>query len=159
MKHLLLALCLLAVPLRAQQGPQDLHSFFSPNGGCTQAVVDQLNGAKKQVLVQAYSFTSTPIARALVDAKHRGVDVQVILDKSQRGERYSSATFLALETLSIALHHPGEVTVFARPIIHESLGLHSWIQLVSYEAGSCHEGFSQRSSIPDTGHIELNGIS
>jgi phosphatidylserine/phosphatidylglycerophosphate/cardiolipin synthase-like enzyme len=97
MKHLLLALCLLAVPLRAQQGSQDLHPFFSPNGGCTQAVVDQLNGAKKQVLVQAYSFTSTPIARALVDAKHRGVDVQVILDKSQRGERYSSATFLANE--------------------------------------------------------------
>ena len=97
MKRILLALCLLAVPLRAQQGPQDLHSFFSPNGGCTQAVVDQLNGAKKQVLVQAYSFTSTPIARALVDAKRRGVDVQVILDKSQRGERYSSATFLANE--------------------------------------------------------------
>lgn len=98
MKRLLLCLCLVAsVPAWAQQGSQDLHPFFSPNGGCTQAVVDQLNGAKKQVLVQAYSFTSTPIARALVDAKHRGVDVQVILDKSQRGERYSSATFLANE--------------------------------------------------------------
>lgn len=97
MKRLLLAICILAVPLLAQQGPQDIHPFFSPNGGCTQAVVDQLNGAKKQVLVQAYSFTSTPIARALVDAKHRGVEVQVILDKSQRGERYSSATFLANE--------------------------------------------------------------
>lgn len=95
MKRLLLALFLAAIPLHAQQGPQDLHPFFSPKGGCTQAVVDQLNGAKKQVLVQAYSFTSAPIARALVDAKHRGVDVQVILDKSQRGERYSSATFLA----------------------------------------------------------------
>ena len=90
MKNLLLALSLAALPLYAQQGPRDLHPFFSPKGGCTQAVVDQLNGAKKQVLVQAYSFTSAPIARALVDAKHRGVDVQVILDKSQRGERYSS---------------------------------------------------------------------
>lgn len=97
MKRLLLALCLSALPLQAQQGPADLHPFFSPNGGCTQAVVDQLNAAKKTVLVQAYSFTSAPIARALVDAKRRGVDVQVILDKSQRGERYSSATFLANE--------------------------------------------------------------
>jgi phosphatidylserine/phosphatidylglycerophosphate/cardiolipin synthase-like enzyme len=95
----ILLVLLLAVSTSAwsQQGPQDLHPFFSPKGGCTQAVVDQLNGAKKQVLVQAYSFTSAPIARALVDAKHRGVDVQVILDKSQRGERYSSATFLANE--------------------------------------------------------------
>ena len=95
MTRLTLALLLVtAIPVWAQQGPQDIHPFFSPNGGCTQAVVDQLNGAKKQVLVQAYSFTSAPIARALVDAKHRSVDVQVILDKSQRGERYSSATFL-----------------------------------------------------------------
>lgn len=97
MKTLFLALCLLSAQLWAQQGPQDLHPYFSPNGGCTQAAVDQVNGAKKQVLVQAYSFTSAPIAQALVEAKHRGVDVQVILDKSQRGERYSSATFLANE--------------------------------------------------------------
>jgi len=66
-------------------------------GGCTEAIVDQLNGAKKTVLVQAYSFTSAPIARALVDAHKRGVDVQVILDKSQKTERYTSASFLANE--------------------------------------------------------------
>ena len=47
------------------------------------------------MLVQAYSFTSAPIAKALVDAKRRGVDVRVILDKSQRGERYTSADFVA----------------------------------------------------------------
>jgi phosphatidylserine/phosphatidylglycerophosphate/cardiolipin synthase-like enzyme len=48
------------------------------------AIVDQLNEAQRQVLVQAYSFTSTPVAKALVDAHKRGVDVQVILDKSQK---------------------------------------------------------------------------
>jgi phosphatidylserine/phosphatidylglycerophosphate/cardiolipin synthase-like enzyme len=85
----------LLLPLHAQQGPQDLKAYFSPNGGCTQAVVEALNAAKKTILVQAYSFTSAPIAKALVDAKHRGVDVRVILDKSQRTERYSGATFLA----------------------------------------------------------------
>jgi phosphatidylserine/phosphatidylglycerophosphate/cardiolipin synthase-like enzyme len=45
--------------------------------------------------VQAYSFTSALIAKALVDAHKRGVRVQVILDKSQRTEQYSSADFLA----------------------------------------------------------------
>jgi phosphatidylserine/phosphatidylglycerophosphate/cardiolipin synthase-like enzyme len=72
-------------------------AFFSPNGGCTEAIVDQINEAQRQVLVQAYSFTSAPIAKALVDAHKRGVDVQVILDKSQKSERYTSATFLANE--------------------------------------------------------------
>ncbi len=68
--------------------------YFSPNGGCTDAIVRTLAGAKKTVLVQAYSFTSVPIAKALIDAKKRGVAIQVILDKSQRTEKYSSATFL-----------------------------------------------------------------
>ena len=74
--------------------------FFSPKGGCTEAVVSELSKAKKTVLVQAYSFTSAPIAKALVDAHKRGVKVLVILDKSQRTERYSSATFLLNEGIT-----------------------------------------------------------
>ena len=69
--------------------------YFSPKGGATEAVVAALNQAKKTVLVQAYSFTSAPIAAALKAAHARGVGVRVILDKSQRTERYTSATFLA----------------------------------------------------------------
>jgi phosphatidylserine/phosphatidylglycerophosphate/cardiolipin synthase-like enzyme len=69
--------------------------YFSPSGGATDAVVRELNAATTQVLVQAYSFTSAPIAKALLDAHKRGVRVQVILDKSQRSEKYSSADFLA----------------------------------------------------------------
>jgi phosphatidylserine/phosphatidylglycerophosphate/cardiolipin synthase-like enzyme len=68
--------------------------FFSPKGGCTEAVVKELSAAKETVLVQAYSFTSAPIAKALVDAHKRGVKVEVILDKSQRTEKYSSADFV-----------------------------------------------------------------
>jgi hypothetical protein len=45
--------------------------------------------------VQAYSFTSAPIAKTLVDAHKQSVRVQVILDKRQRTEPYSSADFLA----------------------------------------------------------------
>jgi phosphatidylserine/phosphatidylglycerophosphate/cardiolipin synthase-like enzyme len=69
--------------------------FFSPKGGCTQAVVEELGKAHETVVVQAYSFTSAPIAKALVEAHQRGVRVEVLLDKSQRTERYSSATFLS----------------------------------------------------------------
>jgi phosphatidylserine/phosphatidylglycerophosphate/cardiolipin synthase-like enzyme len=48
------------------------------------------------VLVQAYSFTSAPIAEALVKANRRGAHVQVILDSSQETtNKYSPADFLA----------------------------------------------------------------
>jgi len=68
--------------------------YFSPKGGCTEAIVDAIKSAKKTIHVQAYSFTSAPIAEALHDAHRSGVAVQVILDKSQMTERYTSATFL-----------------------------------------------------------------
>src|SRR5206468_10878650 len=37
--------------------------------------------------------TSPPIAKALTEAHQRGVKIQVILDKSNRTDRYSAATF------------------------------------------------------------------
>ncbi len=76
---------------------------FSPQGGCTELVVDTLTKAKTEVLVQAYSFTSAPIARALIEAKNRGVKVEVILDKSQRTERYSEADFLAHSGIPVSI--------------------------------------------------------
>ena len=63
-------------------------------------MVDALTQATNSVFVQAYSFTSAPIARALVDAQHRGLQIQVILDKSQRTEKYSEADFLKNEGIS-----------------------------------------------------------
>jgi len=71
------------------------HVYFSPHGEATSAIRQALNNAKSTVLVQAYSFTSAPIADALVKAHKRGVKVQVILDKSQKTQKYSSADFLA----------------------------------------------------------------
>jgi phosphatidylserine/phosphatidylglycerophosphate/cardiolipin synthase-like enzyme len=67
---------------------------FSPKGGCTAAIVDEINNAKSEIYIQAYSFTSVPIAKGLVDAHTRGVKVETILDKSQKKEKYTSATFL-----------------------------------------------------------------
>jgi phosphatidylserine/phosphatidylglycerophosphate/cardiolipin synthase-like enzyme len=76
-------------------GSPTLQVYFSPKGGCTEAVVEELRGAQKTVRVQAYSFTSKDIAAALRDAKRRGVDVEVVLDKSNETAQYSSATFMA----------------------------------------------------------------
>lgn len=69
--------------------------YFSPQGGCTEAVVHEIQNAQHTIFVQAYSFTSNPIAKALVEAARSGVLVGVILDKSQRTEKYSGADFIA----------------------------------------------------------------
>ena len=80
-------------------------------------MVRALEHARSSLLVQAYSFTSAPIAKALLDAKKRGVKVEVILDRSQRKEHYSSADFLAHAEIPVridaahAIAHNNQVEV------------------------------------------------
>lgn len=68
---------------------------FSPYGGCTRVIVEQIDNAKSEILIQAYSFTSTPIAKAIVNAHKRGVHVEIILDKSNKSKKYSAGDFTA----------------------------------------------------------------
>ncbi|MBI5778910.1 MAG: phospholipase D family protein [Planctomycetes bacterium] len=84
----------------AKHTAKDIQIYFSPKGGCTEAIVKEINAAKEIICVQAYSFTSEPIAQALVDATRRGVLVEVILDKSQRSERYSQANMVYQANIS-----------------------------------------------------------
>jgi phosphatidylserine/phosphatidylglycerophosphate/cardiolipin synthase-like enzyme len=74
--------------------PARIAVYFSPNGGATDVVVREVNAATTQILVQAYSFTSAPIAKALLDAHKREVKVLAVLDKSNETQKYSAATFL-----------------------------------------------------------------
>ncbi len=68
---------------------------FTPGQDCTGLIVRAISQARESIYVQAYSFTSAPIAEALVNAKRRGIIVEVILDKSQiKDNKYSSATYL-----------------------------------------------------------------
>lgn len=55
--------------------------YRSPNGGAQEAVLEAIEAARRSILVQAYTFTSPPIYRALAEAKARGVDVRVLVDK------------------------------------------------------------------------------
>ena len=60
---------------------------FSPQESCAPRILAQLDGAKTEILVQAFSFTSNPIRNALISAKKRGVRVEVILDKGEQARQ------------------------------------------------------------------------
>jgi phosphatidylserine/phosphatidylglycerophosphate/cardiolipin synthase-like enzyme len=72
----------------------DMRAFFSPRGGCQDALVQELQKARKEILVQAYSFTADPLTYAFVDAKKRGVTVEILLDRSNEVDRYSDLKIL-----------------------------------------------------------------
>lgn len=69
---------------------------FTPTQACATLIVSILDHAQSQIRLQAYGFTAAPILTALVSAKGRGVDVIVILDKSDdRVSSRSGADFVA----------------------------------------------------------------
>lgn len=75
---------------------------FVPDGpSCEELIVNSIGKLKSSLLIQAYSFTSPAIAQAVVRAHKRGIDVRVIVDKSQMSEKYTAATFLKNEGIPV----------------------------------------------------------
>jgi phospholipase D len=64
------------------QAPQ-IVACFTPQHDCEKLIVNQINNAKQQILIQAYSFTSKPITKALIAAHNKNIEVKLLLDKSQ----------------------------------------------------------------------------
>ncbi|MCP6726124.1 hypothetical protein NL526_29115, partial [Klebsiella pneumoniae] len=55
--------------------------FFSPKGGSAKGIIKEIDTGTREILVQAYSFSSTPIRTALMNAQKRGVRVEIIFDR------------------------------------------------------------------------------
>lgn len=64
-------------------GQASVRVFFSPEHNVAGAMISVLRHARRQVLVQSFSFTHEEIAGALLEAHRRGVEVRVIADREQ----------------------------------------------------------------------------
>lgn len=68
-----------------------IRAYFTPGHRVETAITDEIGAARGTIRVQAYSFTNPLIVEALADARLRGVDVIVVLDKSNRSQKSSVA--------------------------------------------------------------------
>ncbi len=81
--------------------------FFSPNGGCLDAVIYEIDNAKRNIDVAMYAFTSRPIAQALIRAHRRGVKLRIILDRKFALEsKFSKHKFLMKRGINVKLVSP-----------------------------------------------------
>jgi phosphatidylserine/phosphatidylglycerophosphate/cardiolipin synthase-like enzyme len=67
---------------------------FSPRGEAQALIVSAIGSAHQAIRVQAYGFSNPAILAALAEAKRRGVDVKVILDKSDVRGRGKGAAYV-----------------------------------------------------------------
>lgn len=79
-----------------------VQACFSPAGKCSNHILREMSQAQSEILVAVYAFTNDDLAWALVQARKRGVKVQVVLDQHFDGENESSkGTFLSRSKVPI----------------------------------------------------------
>jgi phosphatidylserine/phosphatidylglycerophosphate/cardiolipin synthase-like enzyme len=72
----------------------ELATCFTPGQDCMGKIVSAIDGARAEILVQAYSYTAKPLIKALGRARLRGVKVRVILDQADERQRNSAGSRL-----------------------------------------------------------------
>lgn len=87
----------------SKSSPQ-IKVLFSPNEDVQSEIVRALNGARAQILVQAYLLTDDKITNALIAAQNRHVHVQVLLDAERSAQsKGSDAVALAQAGIPVRL--------------------------------------------------------
>lgn len=92
---------LLFLPLATAADEPTIKVYFSPHGGVSTAIINEISNAKASIEIQAYEFSSTSIASALVDAKNRGVAVFVILDRKNSTAIFSKGSYLQKQDIPV----------------------------------------------------------
>lgn len=94
-------------------GGGTVETYFSPDDGVAQHVVELVNSADQNIYFLAYSFTSDEIAQAMLDRMKAGVEVRGVMDESQyksnAGTEYDvlreAGADIRLDAIPGLLHH------------------------------------------------------
>lgn len=114
----------------AQASTPVIESGFSPDGSAINLVLKATGAARSSIRLAAYSFTNPDVVHALIDAKHRGVDVAVVVDERENlsGNGSGIRAISALANAGIPVR-----TVSAFPIMHNKYQV---IDAASVQTGS-----------------------
>ena len=101
---------------------------FTPQKKCLPLILDTIENARSSIFVQGYSFTSKPIAQALITAKNKGIDVRIILDARQLDNRsqyalLKEASLPILTDSTVAASHNKVMIIDAEKVL---TGSYNW---------------------------------
>ena len=102
MKKMLIFYILILIPCFCFA--QDIRVYFSPNGGCQQAVISEIKTATQTIDIAMYYLSSRQIAQALVLASKNNVQVRLVLDQSQEIESASKSGYLIKHGFEVRYH-------------------------------------------------------
>lgn len=83
----------------------ETEAFFSKQDNCTDQIIKNILSAEKEILVEAYSFTSHKIIEALIKQKEKGINIIIIEDfsqvKNKKNHTYNNLIYLSQNGINI----------------------------------------------------------
>lgn len=123
-----------ALPLKKIQPPANLpelgqklvchdgcykQAFFSPDDNVQEILVQLIDQEKKGIKIAIFSFTDGKIAQALIDARYRGVQVEIIVDISGLRDKFSKIETLKAHGVKVTVYDPKNNTVYNNIMHHK----------------------------------------
>ncbi len=98
-----------------QVGQVPMEVYFSPRRGIGDRVVEYLNGAQQEIAFMAFSYTSDPIADAMINMQRAGVPVRGVME-SQNADGTGSE-FARLERGGVDILRDGSCYIMHHKVI------------------------------------------
>lgn len=92
-------------------------AFFAPGDNLTVLLIEQIVAEKKSIHAAMYMLTDKKISQALIDAKMRGVDVQIIIDQISMSS-CGKGKFLRQAGVTVFVHTTEEFNPYTMPLMH-----------------------------------------
>lgn len=94
-------------------------AFFSPDDNVQEILVQLIDQEKKSIKIAIFSFTDGKIAQALIDARYRGVSVEVIVDASGQRDKFSKIETLKAHGVKVSVYDPKNNTIYNNIMHHK----------------------------------------
>ena len=94
-------------------------ALFSPDDNLQKMLVQLIDYEKEYILIAVFSFTDSVIANALINAKKRGVQVEIVTDISCVRDRFNKIDFLKENGIKVYIYNPRNMTVLNNIMHHK----------------------------------------
>lgn len=110
---------------KAYSDSKNISVYFSPRGGASDAIINEIDRANKTIDIAIYDFTSRPIYQALIRAKDRGVKIRIVMDSHEAKTKYSKYELLREQGVPIKLLPDANMPGFGnlRALMHNKFAI------------------------------------
>ncbi|MBD3231998.1 DUF1669 domain-containing protein [Candidatus Dependentiae bacterium] len=99
-------------------------AYFSPEDKISDKLIEQINHTKKRIYAAIYILTDKSIANALIEAKKRNIDIQIVTDISCLQNEYNKIDLLKNNGIEIFIYKPKlKNNKFSNAIMHNKFAI------------------------------------